>query len=124
MGAATGTALAARFGVTHSAIDRLADPASGHALTLGDLLAMPRDLAADVLIAALAHLDEGADVSARDTLDSITIDLGVALDDLRRDLRDKREDEHATHGAAFRKLASTALRGAAACGRRALESGR
>lgn len=49
---------------------------------------------------------------------------GAALDDLRRDLRDKREDEHATHGAAFRKLASTALRGAAACGRRALESGR
>lgn len=118
-GAATGTALAARFGVTHSAIDRLADPASGHALTLGDLLAMPRDLVVDVLCGALAHLDEAADVSARDTLDSLTIDLGVALDDLRRDLRDKREDEHATHAAAFRRLASIALRGAAAAGRRA-----
>lgn len=119
-GAATGTALAARFGVTHSAIDRLADPASGHALTLGDLLAMPRDLAADVLIACLAHLDEAADVSARDTIDSLAIDLGEALADLRRDLRDGREDEHADHAAAFRRLSALALRGAAAAGRRAV----
>ena len=41
------------------------------------------------------------------------------LADLRRDLRDGREDEHADHAAAFRRLASLALRGAAAAGRRA-----
>lgn len=122
-GAATGVAIAARFGVTHAVIDRLADPSSGNALALGDLLAMPRDVATDVLMGALAHLDDDSDVSARDTIDSLTVDLGVALDDLRRDLRDKREDEHATHAAAFRRLAGLALRGAAAAARRA-EGGR
>lgn len=118
-GHATGTALAAMWGVTHSAVDRLADPASGHAIALGDVLTLPRDLAVDVLMGALAHLDATADVSARDTIDSLAIDLGEALADLRRDLRDGREDEHADHAAAFRRLASLALRGAAAAGRRA-----
>lgn len=118
-GHATGTALAAAWGITHSAVDRLADPASGHAIALGDVLTLPRDLAADVLTGALAHLDASADVSARDTIDSLAIDLGEALADLRRDLRDGREDEHADHAAAFRRLASLALRGAAAAGRRA-----
>lgn len=74
----------------------------------------------DVLIAALAHLDESADVSARDTIDAIAIDLGEALAELRRDLRDGREDEHADHAAAFRRLGALALRGAAAAGRRAM----
>ena len=117
-GSATGTSLAARWGVTHSAVDRLADPASGHAIALGDLLTLPVDLARDVLIGALSHLDDSADVSARDTIDAIAIDLGVALSDLRRDLRDGREDEHADHAAAFRRLAALALRGAAAAMRR------
>ncbi len=118
-GSATGTALAARWGVTHSAVDRLADPSSGHAIALGDLLTLPADLARDVLIGALSHLDASGDVSARDTIDSLAIDLGEALSDLRRDLRDGREDDHADHAAAFRRLAALALRGAAAAGRRA-----
>ena len=54
-GAATGTALAARFGVTHSAIDRLADPASGHALTLGDLLASNAELQRIALDTAMPY---------------------------------------------------------------------
>lgn len=118
-GSATGTAIAARWGVTHSAVDRLADPSSGHAIALGDLLTLPVDLARDVLIGALSHLDDSSDVSARDTIDSLAIDLGEALADLRRDLRDGREDEHANHAAAFRRLAALALRGAAAAARRA-----
>ncbi len=88
-------------------------------LALGDLLTLPADLARDVLIGALSHLDASGDVSARDTIDSLAIDLGEALSDLRRDLRDGREDDHADHAAAFRRLAALALRGAAAADRRA-----
>ena len=119
-GAATSRAIAERWGLkAHRSIDYLGDPTSGHALALGDLLAMPVDLARDVLIGALAHIDAAADVSARDTIDSLAIDLGEALADLRRDLRDGREDDHADHAAAFRRLSALALRGAAAAERRA-----
>ncbi len=67
---------------------------------------------------ALSHLDDSADVSARDTIDAIAIDLGVALSDLRRDLRDGREDEHADHGVDRVDLDALALRRAAAAMRR------
>ena len=45
-----------------------------------------------------------------------SLSRSVAL--LRRALRDGREDEHADHAAAFRRLAALALRGAAAAMRR------
>ena len=62
-GTATGTSLAARWGVTHSAVDRLADPASGHAIALGEQDHVARhDLApgdADPLVVAQHRLHFG-----------------------------------------------------------------
>lgn len=44
---ATGRAIAGRWGVSHTAVDRYSDPASGVAVALGDVLAMPRALAVE-----------------------------------------------------------------------------
>ena len=59
---ATGRAIAHRWGISHAIVDRMSDSTSGVAIALGDLLAMPRTLAIEVLTGALASLDESADV--------------------------------------------------------------
>jgi hypothetical protein len=106
--------------LSHTTMERIADPRSGRGVMVDLVLSLPRDLAVDVLVALLAMLDEGAaDVSTRDTLDAIAIDLGVAIHRLKRDLADGREDEHADHAAAMRRIVLLALRGAAACAGRA-----
>lgn len=116
---ATGRAIAGRWGVSHTAVDRYSDPASGVAVALGDVLAMPRALAVEVLTGALAALDEGGDVPTRDSLDRVAIELGVAIQAYHHDIADGREDEHQRHAAHLRKIAGIALRGAAASARRA-----
>lgn len=117
--AATLRRLGKRLGLSHTSMERLADPRSGRGLMVDVVMALPPPLAADVLVALLATLDGDARVSARDTLDAIAIDLGVAIAALKRDLSDGREDEHADHAAAMRKIVALALRGAAAATRRA-----
>lgn len=121
---ATGRAIALRFGISHAAVDRWSDPTSGVAVALGDVLAMPRALAVEVFVGALAALDEGADTTASRAVAHVTIELGVACSALQRDLADGHEDDHAVHAAHLRKIAGIALRGAAACARRALGGGR
>jgi hypothetical protein len=115
----TGRAIAKRWGVDHSIVDRWADPTSGVALALGDLLAMPRPLAVATLMGSLALLSRGDDTPTRDTCDGIAILLGEAIQGLKRDLADGREDEHQRHAAMLERIAAIALKGAAACRRRA-----
>jgi len=116
---ATGRAIAQRWGISHAVVDRMGDPTSGVAIALGDVLALPRELARQILTGALATLDDGtADVPTRDSLDRVAIELGAAVARLHQDLADGREDEHATHAAALRRIAAIALRGAASCDRR------
>lgn len=117
-GCATGRAIAVRWGITHAVVDRMGDPTSGVAITLGDVLALPRELARQVLAGALAALDDGTDVPTRDSLDRVAIELGAAVARLHQDLADGREDEHQVHAAALRRIAAIALRGAASCDRR------
>ena len=73
---ATGRAIAGRWGVSHTAVDRYSDSTSGVAVAFGDVLAMPRVLATEVLTGALAALDEAADVPTRESLDRVAIELG------------------------------------------------
>ena len=120
-GACTDRALAQRLGMTHPHVAELFDPDGGKALALGDLAALPRALAEDILVAELAALtSDRADVATRDTFDGVAIVLGEALSGLRSDLaKDGREDEHERHAAALRRMALICLRGADACQRRA-----
>jgi len=111
--------LARSLKLSHTSLERMADPRSGRGVMVDLVMSLPRDLAVDVLVALLAQLDDDSQVSTRDTLDAIAIDLGVAIQRLKTDLADGREDEHADHAAAMRRIVSLALRGAAACMRRA-----
>lgn len=116
---ATGRCVAHRWGISHAVVDRMSDPASGVAITLGDVLALPRDLARQVLTGALAALDDAApEVPTRDSLDRVAIELGAGVARLHRDLADGVEDEHHAHAATLRRIAAIALRGAASCDRR------
>lgn len=118
-GCATGRAIAQRWGVTHAVVDRMGDPTAGVAIALGDVLALPRELARQILAGALAALDDGTDVPTRDSLDRVAIELGAAVARLHQDLADGCEDEHGVHATALRRIAAIALRGAASCDRRA-----
>lgn len=116
---ASGRAIAERWDIHHSNIDHWSDETSGVAITLGDLLAMPRPLAQATLARALAALSEGKETPTRDSCDGVAILLGETLAGLRRDLADGSEDEHDRHGAALEQIATIALIGAAGCRRRA-----
>ncbi len=118
-GAVTGHAIARRWGISHTSVDRMGDPTAGAAITLGDVLSLPRELARQVLAGALGTLDDGAEVPTRDSLDRVAIELGAAVARLHQDLADGTEDEHHVHALALRRIASIALRGAASCDRRA-----
>ena len=98
--------------ISHRAIGALFDSRTGKAIAFGDVLALPKELAREVLMRAFASLDGDAGPGTRDTLDAIAIDLGVALDAYRKDLaKDGREDEHATHGSNLLRIATLAMRG-------------
>lgn len=116
---ASGRAIAERWDIDHANVDRWADETSGVALAFGDLLAMPRSLALATLTGAIAAVSDGADVPTRDTCDGVAILLGETVAGLKRDLADGSEDEHARHAAMLEKIAAIALKGAAACRRRA-----
>lgn len=119
-GSVTDRALAKRWALaSHRAIGAFFDAGSGHAMTLGDLLALPRDLARETLVRALVALDEALGPGTRDTLDAIGIQLGVALDAYRRDLADGAEDDHATHARNLARIMCLAARGYLASQRKA-----
>ena len=93
-GAATDRAIAKRWEISHPAVAAFGDPTSGVAIALGDVMALPRELALEVLVGAIAALDAGADVQTRDGLDRVAIELGAGVARLHRDLADGREDEY------------------------------
>ena len=125
-GAYTDHAIARRLGITHAAVAKLFDPESGVAITLRDAFAAGDAFAEELALAMLAHVrgKREGDTTARDAVAHVTIELGVACSALQRDLADGHEDDHAVHAAHLRKIAGIALRGAAACARRALGGGR
>lgn len=118
-GSCTHSAIAKRFALTdHSAVGPWFDAASGKAIAFGDVLALPRSLARDILLRALGALEDGEGPSTRDTLDRIGIELGHGLHDYLDDLRDGTEDELAKHEANLVRVATVALRGVLAIQRR------
>ena len=116
----TDRAISIRLGISHTAVARFFDKASGVAITIRDTLAAGDSLAEEVALAILAyvHGKRAAAVLTRDSLDRIAIELGVAIAAYHHDIADGREDEHHRHAAHLRKIAGIALRGAAACARR------
>ena len=107
----TGRAVAQRWGVSHTSVDRFADPTSGYAIALGDVLALPRTLARGVLVRALGALEEGDGQAPRVTLAQLTIELGRAVEDLERDLVDGSMDSPEQHRAHLVRIGTLALRG-------------
>ena len=110
-GAATDSAIARRWGLSHTAVARLFDPSSGVSIALGDVLALPRELGRDILVRCLGALEEGEGPAPRATLSQLTIELGRAVEDLERDLADGHLDEHERHRAHLCRIGSLALRG-------------
>lgn len=112
--ACTDRAIARRFAIaSKTAVAAWFDAESGVAIALGDVLALPKELARGILVRALAHLDDGAGPSTRDALDSVTVDLGAAVRAYHDDMRDGREDRDDAHEANLTRIAAIALRGVA-----------
>lgn len=114
--AATLRAVAHRLEVSHTQVERWADPLAGRALALGDVLALPRELAREILGRCLASLEEPESAAPRRTLAEITIALGRAVHDLEGDLADGRMDDRETHRAHLCRIGTLALRGMLALG--------
>lgn len=74
-GAATGHAIARRWGISHTSVDRMGEPTSGVAIALGDVLALPRELARQVLAGALAALVAVLEGEARARVAALTAAL-------------------------------------------------
>lgn len=115
-GACTMRAIARRMKTSHTHVERWASADSGRAIALGDLMAMPRDLARETLVRCLGVLEPSGGTGARDTLDAITVALGVAVSDLARDLADGRMDEPEKHRTHLCRIGGLALRGYLALG--------
>lgn len=104
----------------HSRIAALFRPESGKAIHFGDVLALPTELARDILVRALAALDEGGGPGPRETVDHLAIALGHATSTLMADLADDgRLAAHDRHAASFARIATIALRGQGAAERAA-----
>jgi len=108
-----------------SYVGRFFDPESGKAITLRDVLALPKALARDILLRALASLEDGDGPGASECLGDIIIEAGETTATLRRDRADDgRENDYARHRDHFARLAATAMRGYLAADKRAREAGK
>lgn len=111
----TDRALAARWGLkSHHPISDLFNPASGKALALGDVLALPKELARAILVAALAALEDETqtDADPSETLAEITVAIGKAFEALKADANDNgKYDEPTAHASRLGRIAALALRG-------------
>ena len=109
--ACTDGALGRRLGIARQQVARLFETADAKPLHLGDLFALPRELAREILVRAIGALEDGAGPGPRVTLAQLTIELGRAVEDLERDLADGRIDDTARHKAHLCKIGTLALRG-------------
>lgn len=117
----TDRALARRWHCHHDRIAALFRSASGASIAFGDILALPRELARDVLVRALAALDENADgPGTEESVYRLVIEIGEAVKALMADLASGgRVHNHARHAASFARIAAIALRGQSAAERAA-----
>jgi hypothetical protein len=100
----------------HKGVAARFDAATGKALTLGEPLALPRELAREIYVGLLAELEAGAPDAARadvrDTCARLVIQLGRAHEALLADLADDGAiHAHAQHAASFLQIAALAMRG-------------
>lgn len=115
----TDRALARRWHCHHDRIAALFRPASGASIAFGDILALPVELAREILVRALAALEPGRGPGPRETVDRLAIELGRAVDVLMNDLGDGPMGSHDKHAALFARIAAIALRGQSAAERAA-----
>jgi hypothetical protein len=120
--ACTDRAIARRFCLSKSGAPVAAwfDPQSGHAVTLGDVLAMPRDLAREILARAFAALEGDEGPSAEASMGDLAITLGEIAADIRRDRADDgKVNDHRAHADNYARAVSVAMRAYAAEAKRA-----
>lgn len=115
------TAIARRWApCSAQAVAKLFQPGSGKALTLGDTLALPLELAREILTRALVALDEqhGSIPSAEETVWDLTISLGEIAALIKHD-RIRGKVNHRLHADHFARIAAIAMRGHLAAVRKA-----
>ncbi len=102
-------------------ISKLFRPTSGKHMVFGDVLALPREFARDILIRALAAIDEGTQEPApQDTVYKLGIELGEAMRVLMVDLANGgKPQNHGRYATGFARIAAIALRGQSAAERAA-----
>lgn len=111
----TDRAIAKRWAVQHSYVAKLFDADSGKAITLRDVLALPRELAREILTRALAALDDDGGTTASDTQLRLAVQLGRLSETLQQDLADDGKlNDYRAHEALFSRIAAIALRGVVA----------
>jgi hypothetical protein len=103
------------LGSHHPVSDRF-DPARGRCMSLGDALALPRELSRQILMACLAELESdgtnAAPLPEGEVLSRLVIEIGKAHEALLADLQDDgRINQHARHAAAFLQISALAMRG-------------
>jgi hypothetical protein len=110
--------------LAESYVARLFDPESGKAATLRDVIALPPELARDVLLRALASLEDAEAQSPEETLGDIVIKAGELTGVLRADrIKDGVLNEFEAHRDHFAALATVAIRGYLAADGRAAKGG-
>jgi hypothetical protein len=104
---------------SHLRIATLFRPTSGKAIAFGDVLALPREFARDVLVRALASLDEqSAGPGPEESVYRLVIEIGEAVKALMSDLASGgRVHNHTRHATSFARIAAVALRGQHAAAR-------
>lgn len=124
-GACTDRALAKRFALgSKNGVAAWFDPESGAAVALGDVLALPRELAREILLRALAALEEGDGPAPDVSMADLASRLGLIADGIQRDRADDgRLNDHARHRDNFAAAALVAVRGYLAADRRARGEG-
>jgi hypothetical protein len=106
--------IAKRWGLrSDRGVARFFDPESGKAIAFGDVLALPPELARDILTRALAALDENV---TTESVERLALRLGHAMGVLMDDLA---HDKHARNADSFARIAAIALRGHLAAIRKA-----
>lgn len=118
--AVTDRSIAKRFALgSKTAVAAWFDPESGHAIALGDVLALPRELAREILLGALAALEDGDGPAPDVSMADLASRLGLIADGIQRDRADDGViNDHARHRANFSAAAVVAVRGVLAAERR------